>query len=356
MNDEHRTTLWWTGLTAEKVLGIVFVLAAALKAWDLEAFAFQIRYYHVLTAPGALMAAAVGSVAWETLLGVAMLVGLRLRGWTFAAVAATLVGFTGLVLYSWYFYDLEDCGCFGSLVPLGPGATTAKNAVLLVLTALAWYGLRSGHTRIEGAIWQHPLLKGAAVLASSVLVLVAGLFHAPFEQVGGNPGGQDGPTLVFNVEHEGQVYDTSQGEYLIAFLSDTCDECRAETPLLNDMLYVAEFPTVIAFMFVESEESLKQFRELAKFPAIQMDTLQWSQYIHMAPPRFYLVRDGKELAHWDEHLPPLEGAAPPCAREMPGWPADRFCGKLMNKTTLGDCFVVSGGEVNRRGGVSSIGV
>ena len=26
-------------------------------------------------------------------------------------------------------------------------------------------------------------------------------------------------------------------------------------------------------MFVESEESLKQFRELAKFPAIQMDTL-----------------------------------------------------------------------------------
>jgi len=306
MNDEHRTTLWWTGLTAEKVLGIVFVLAAALKAWDLEAFAFQIRYYHVLTAPGALMAAAVGSVAWETLLGVAMLVGLRLRGWTFAAVAATLVGFTGLVLYSWYFYDLEDCGCFGSLVPLGPGATTAKNAVLLVLTALAWYGLRSGHTRIEGAIWQHPLLKGAAVLASSVLVLVAGLFHAPFEQVGGNPGGQDGPTLVFNVEHEGQVFDTSQGEYLIAFLSDTCDECRAETPLLNDMLYVAEFPTVIAFMFVESEESLKQFRELAKFPAIQMDTLKWSQYIHMAPPRFYLVRDGKELTHWDEHLPPLE--------------------------------------------------
>ncbi len=71
-----------TSVAAEKILGIVFVLAGALKAWDLEAFAFQIRYYHVLKDPGLLWAAAVGAVAWETLLGVALLVGLRLKGWT----------------------------------------------------------------------------------------------------------------------------------------------------------------------------------------------------------------------------------------------------------------------------------
>ena len=46
---------------AEKILGIVFALVAALKAWDLEAFAFQIRYYHVLEDPG-LLWAAVGAV------------------------------------------------------------------------------------------------------------------------------------------------------------------------------------------------------------------------------------------------------------------------------------------------------
>ena len=163
MSDETRTRIWWTGLTAEKVLGAVFVIAAALKAWDLEAFAVQIRYYHVLRDPLALALAAVGSVAWETLLGVAMIVGLRLRGWTFAAVAATLAVFTGLILYAWYFHDLEDCGCFGSLAPMGPASTTAKNAVLFVLTGLAWFGLRSGHARIEGTLWQHPYLKAAVV-------------------------------------------------------------------------------------------------------------------------------------------------------------------------------------------------
>ena len=61
--DDTRTKSWWIGLTAEEVLGVVFVLAAALKALDLEAFAFQIRYYQILKAPQALAIAAVASVA-----------------------------------------------------------------------------------------------------------------------------------------------------------------------------------------------------------------------------------------------------------------------------------------------------
>lgn len=295
-------------LTAEKVLGLVFVIAAALKAFDLEAFAIQIRYYHILREPSALAMAAIGSVAWETLLGVAMLVGLRLRGWTFAAVAATLAGFTGLVVYAWYFHDLADCGCFGSLAPMGPAATTLKNVVLLALTVVAWLGLRSGHRHIQGALWQHPCLKAAAVAASCVLVLLAGLFHAPFEETT-NPDGasnEEGPSLVFTFEYEGQSYDTSEGDYFIAFFSDTCPECQAETPLLNDYLYMPEMPPVIAFLLVESEETLQLYRGLAEFPAIEMQPGKWIQYIDEAPPRFYLVRDGKELAHWDDHIPPLE--------------------------------------------------
>ncbi|MFO7974222.1 MAG: hypothetical protein R6V12_06280 [Candidatus Hydrogenedentota bacterium] len=314
MNDT-RTKSWWIGLTAEKVLGLVFVIAAALKAFDLEAFAMQIRYYHVLRAPAALSAAAIGSVAWETLLGVAMIVGLRLRGWTFAAVTATLAVFTGLILYAWYFHDLADCGCFGSLAPLGPGATTAKNVVFLVLTIMAWFGLRSGHTHIEGTLWQHPYLKAAVVLASCVLVVLAGVFHAPFESAEANPdggNGEDGLSLAFEVEYEGQQYDTSEGEYFIAFFSDTCPECQAETPLLNDYTYIPEMPTVLAFLLVESEETLQFYRSLAEFPAIEMQPGQWIQYIDAAPPRFYLVRDGKEITHWDDHLPPLETILAAC--------------------------------------------
>ena len=308
MTDSTRTKLWWTGLVSEKLLGLLFVVAAALKAYDFEAFVFQIRYYHIVEAPAALWAAAIGSVAWETLLGVAMLVGLRLRGWTFAAVAATLAGFTGLIVYAWYYHDIQDCGCFGSLVPLGPGSTSAKNAAMFAMTLLAWFGLHSGHAHIVSSLWQHPYVKVALSAAACLLVTLAGLFHVPFDRLAAHQqhNETDGRRLIFTGEHDGQIYDTSEGEYFVAFLSDSCEECRAEAPLLNDMLYIPEMPTVIAFMFVESETSFEEFRQLAEFPAIPMDLLEWVQYIHRAPPRFYLVRDGKEITHWDEHLPPLE--------------------------------------------------
>ncbi len=298
-----------TRVAAEKVLGIVFVMAGALKAWDLEAFAFQIRYYHVLEDPGLLWAAAVGAVAWETLLGVALVVGLRLKGWTFALVGATLIGFTGLILYAWAFHGLEDCGCFGSLVPLGPVSTTAKNVVLLALTALAWRGLHSGEAHASGSVWQHPYLKAGVSAAACALVIVAGIYRVPFEDFRAEKdadGGQEGPGLVFKVEHEGETYDTSRGEYLIAFLSDTCDECQAEIPLVNDLTLIPEFPKVLAFMLVENDETLESFRKRAEFPCIKMDLMEWFQYIDEAPPRFYLVRDGEPICHWDDHVPPIE--------------------------------------------------
>ena len=298
-----------TSVAVEKILGIVFVLAAAMKAWDLEAFAFQIRYYHVLEDPGLLWAAAVASVAWETLLGVALVVGLRLKGWTFALVGATLIGFTGLILYAWAFYDLQDCGCFGSLVPLGPASTTAKNVVLLALTALAWRGLPRGQPHASGNLWQHPYFKAGVSAGACVLVLVAGIYRVPFEDFLAEKdagGGQDGPSLVFKIEHEGETYDTSRGEYLLAFLSDTCDECQAEIPLVNDLTLIPEFPKVLAFMLVENDETLELFRERAEFPCITMDLMEWFQYIDEAPPRFYLVRDGEAVCYWDEHVPPIE--------------------------------------------------
>lgn len=296
-------------VAAEKILGIVFVLAAALKAWDLEAFAFQIRYYHILEDPGLLWAAAVGSVAWETLLGVAMVVGLRLKGWTFALVGATLLGFTGLILYAWAFHDLEDCGCFGSLVPMGPASTTAKNVVLLALTALAWLGLNSGDAQVSGSVWQHPYLKAGVSAAACALVILAGVYHVPFEDFRaerGGDGGQEGPGLVFKVEYQGETYDTSRGEYLIAFLSDTCEECQAEIPLVYDLTLIPEFPKVLAFMLVEDEDTLEMFRKRAEFPCIKMELMEWFQYIGEAPPRFYLVREGEPIYHWDEHVPPID--------------------------------------------------
>lgn len=47
-------------------------------------------------------------------------------------------------------------------------------------------------------------------------------------------------------------------------------------------------------------------RSRAEFPCIKMELMEWFQYIGEAPPRFYLVRDGEAIYHWDEHVLPIE--------------------------------------------------
>ncbi|MBN2308623.1 MAG: hypothetical protein JXR94_06605, partial [Candidatus Hydrogenedentes bacterium] len=72
----------------ERILGLLFVVAAALKALDLADFAVQIAYYHVFEEPLLWKISAVGAIFAETALGMALLVGLRLRGLTLAATFA----------------------------------------------------------------------------------------------------------------------------------------------------------------------------------------------------------------------------------------------------------------------------
>jgi hypothetical protein len=53
------------------------------------------------------------------------------------------------------------------------------------------------------------------------------------------------------------------------------------------------------------ESTLKQLRQQVQpgFPTILLEPLKFFEFIGEAPPRIYLVRDGRELQHWDENLP-----------------------------------------------------
>ena len=115
-----------------RVLGVVFILSAVLKALDLTAFAVQISYYDIVREPWIVWSIALAMIGLEAMLGLAMLTGVWLRWVTLPAVLALLVGFTGLLGWAWAFTDLEDCGCFGKYLPMTPGESILKNGVLIV--------------------------------------------------------------------------------------------------------------------------------------------------------------------------------------------------------------------------------
>ncbi len=291
---------------AEKLLGALFVASAILKAVDLEAFGVQISYYHIVKLPALVWTVAIGALAAETLLGVAMLVGLRLRGWTFAIVAAMLLGFTAVITYSWFYYDLEDCGCFGAYLPMGPAASIGKNVAFLVLTAFAWWALH-GKTTPE---WARPnpsrrmhIAKTVTGIVCAALVVTAGIFR-----VEPTPPPPADCRFGYQFEANGQSWDLSQGRYLIAIFSADCDHCKAAAEVVNEFAYIPDLPPVVALMMGGKEE-IEDFRAEtdAEFPLHPIESgIEWAAFLIDAPPRYFLIEDCQEIQSWNTDPPTLD--------------------------------------------------
>ncbi len=77
-------------------------------------------------------------VILEVLLGVALLIGYKLR-WTMWTLVAMIVFFTFLTFYSAYYEKVTDCGCFGDAIPLTPWQSFGKDVILLALIFILFF-------------------------------------------------------------------------------------------------------------------------------------------------------------------------------------------------------------------------
>ena len=305
----------------EIILGAVFIFSALTKALDVYTFAVQVSYYGVVREPKLVLAVAYTMVGVETLLGAALLAGIRLRGATLAATLALLAAFSGLIAYAWLFKDLEDCGCFGKYIPMGPGASLAKNAVLMALAAAAWVGHRRA-TRRE-ANPETPLgkaglpgyvLGGLGMVAILITISISGLpaTSNPVSDEGNSvpASGKERPFAKFTVTDGGQTLDLGSGDYLVAMLSATCEHCEAATEVLNQIAPLPGVPPIVGLMMGDEKE-MRDFRDLTApvFPVQSIDTLEFFNLLdkQQAPPRFYITHDGAEVRYLDELDPTLDG-------------------------------------------------
>lgn len=312
---------------SEILLGLLFVAAAVLKALDMDAFAIQVRLYGVVHELHLVRLAAWGSLAAESLLGIAMLAGIRLRGITIALTVAMLIGFTGLIAYAWKYQGLSDCGCFGKYVQMSPGVSIAKNVVMLVLALIAGIGARRAKLdQIAGNWFLNPSYSAQAVVTVICAVLViAATQVAPVTPTNARIRGTSGsgtdpnaaPFAQFKFDFEGRPYDLRHGEFIVAMLSASCDHCKAAVPALNEYTINPDLPTLVALVHSDTgtpdgnKDELERFRQETRpqFPNILItelsdDRLLFYSFVGKAPPRLYAIRDGKEIKHWDDLTPP----------------------------------------------------
>jgi uncharacterized membrane protein YphA (DoxX/SURF4 family) len=128
-------------------LGAVFLYAAYTKLiapWYM--FAANIESYQMGLPPWAAEFVARTLPAFELVLGLALISGIRLR-WT-ALVSAILLLAFWLSMATAFAKGLAiDCGCFGSGEQVSK-LTLLRDGVLVAIAAVLWYFSRKGHAAV----------------------------------------------------------------------------------------------------------------------------------------------------------------------------------------------------------------
>ena len=118
------------------LVGVLLIISGLIKANDALGFSykldeyfqvFNMSFFSVVSYP-----MAVGICILEIVLGVATLIGYRMRIVT-TLMLLLMVFFTFLTFYSAYFDVVKDCGCFGDALKLTPWESFGKDIALLVL-------------------------------------------------------------------------------------------------------------------------------------------------------------------------------------------------------------------------------
>jgi uncharacterized membrane protein YphA (DoxX/SURF4 family) len=297
----------------EIVLGVVFVYSAVGKALDIPQFAQQVQYYGVVTDPSAVKILAYFMIVLETAFAACLLGGFRFGGFTYLATTGLLLGFSGLVIYAWSYRGLEDCGCFGVLMQMGPKGTLAKNAVLIGLVAGAWVGTRrnmKAETTDKSSVWTHKRTGYLLSVAGTAVVLIAAAQSENFSPPAVDPSNQtsDGPfgKYVFTTEMSENI-DLGSGEYFVVMLSADCEHCQAASEMLNQLMFEPGMPTTVGLLMGD-EEKVADFNATVQpmFITHVIDSLEWGALIGKEPPRFYVTRDGHAIRHLDALEPTVE--------------------------------------------------
>ncbi len=313
-------------------LGLLFIGSAALKAVDFAAFAEQVSYYGIVQDETHLQVVAGLVIGLEVALGLALLIGWWPRV-VLPVTALLLLAFTGLILYAWFYNDLQECGCFGSFFAMPPAVSVGKNIVLLCLLPLAWPRV---HPAATATVLYHvppaasgrlkPFIAGCAagVLLALALEIAAFAIYAVFfrdhmmsnlekKMLAPSPPGTPMPYDWKLRDAAGEPVDMTrfQGQPLfLVFFSASCPKCEAQLPALQ-RFYTALDGEAVAFVAVVTRDSDRldplMTRQGCSFPVYRFGETRPPLFEHVQVPSAYVFgKDGAllyeqfEAARWDD--------------------------------------------------------
>lgn len=125
------------------LVGVLFIISGFIKANDPLGFSYKLdEYFTVFGMPWLSVLSlwlAIGICAFEIGLGVALLLGAKMKFTVWSLLLMTIF-FTFLTFWSWKFDVVKDCGCFGDALKLKPFESFMKDVILLILITFIYLG------------------------------------------------------------------------------------------------------------------------------------------------------------------------------------------------------------------------
>ena len=280
-------------------VGLVLIIAALLKAPEMDLFVRQIKAYGIISHPFLLLLGAWLLILTEITLGTALLISYRLTI-IIPIVTFLFLVFLGANIWAWFTNITEDCGCFGTWLVRTPGEALIEDIILVIALFPAWLGLRYSNAD------KSRIKKGSVIVACLVGMIIPITFSGLPSSWVSTPQIKTLEAEIKNLEVQGlKGIDLEEGDYLIALMLTDCDHCQEAVPELNELSEQAGLPRIIA-LSPNNGEQRKAFIEIfgASYPVGQVDLRIFLRLLgDQDVPRYLLIQDGRLLHIWDELIP-----------------------------------------------------
>ncbi len=239
----------------------------------------------------------VAAAGLESAWGAALILGV-VPALLFPATVALLAILTAISWWGVKSGKTTDCGCYGGFVEPSIAQSVALNAILAALVIAAWLVVPYP---LNTPAWK-PAVMALAGIAAAALATVAQRFVAR----NGRFMIETSPLKVGRRWRSrwGVLPDGDQSELLVSYLGPDCPHCRKWVRVLNAMQQTPDLPRV-AGVVATTHEALENFVETSgiRFPITTISQTLMNRLV-WGVPTTVLVSGGRIQKQWSGNMPP----------------------------------------------------
>ncbi|MBP3425986.1 MAG: hypothetical protein J6K81_04635 [Rikenellaceae bacterium] len=245
-------------------VGVLFCLSAKAKISDFDHLELYIFSFGVLSLNVSFWVARL-LVAFEAVLGLALIANIRHRAITWTALGA-VVAFSAFLLYAIAEGRNDNCHCMGEMVEMTPWQSLAKNAALAV--ALLFMLPQRGGVGFRKWVW----------VAVSVVVTLAIFIASPPDNIN--------PHRRYDKVLNESYYDSlphSEGRRVVCFYSTSCKYCELASSKIASIARRHGVEHLVDVWFADlggnTDSLVRAFYNRTLSPSFPYRTLEFRQFL-----------------------------------------------------------------------------